>query len=149
MGSVPSEESAVDDFAVHLFTLLGYVPRSRMVRTRVDIPLTICGQECRAATDVCIVDSDDIMLLVQEDKRHNEPKNPEPQLMAEAIAAFQTNKYRRTHILGQDPIAYKVMSGITLKGTSTRFPSPPNLLKALHLTFILLHPPLSMHTSLQ
>lgn len=122
MDPVPSEESAVDDFAVHLLTVLGYaVPRARMVRTRADIPLTICGQECHAKTDVCIVDSDDILLLVQEDKRHKEPKDPEPQLVAEAIAAFQTTNYRRTHVLGQDPIAYKVMPGITLRGTSPIF----------------------------
>jgi hypothetical protein len=28
--------------------------------------------------------------------RHKEPKDPDPQLIAEAIAAFQTNNYRRT-----------------------------------------------------
>ncbi|KIL59137.1 hypothetical protein M378DRAFT_275214 [Amanita muscaria Koide BX008] len=94
MNPVPAEEFAVDDFAVHLLTLLGYVPRTRMARTRADIPLTICGQECHAKTDVCIVDSDDILLLVQEDKRHKEPKDPEPQLIAAAIAAFQTNNHR-------------------------------------------------------
>ncbi|KIL56144.1 hypothetical protein M378DRAFT_540003 [Amanita muscaria Koide BX008] len=108
MDPVPTEESAVDDFAIHLLTLLGYVPRTRMARTRADIPLTIFGQECHAKTDVCIVDSDDILLLVQEDKRHKEPKDPEPQLIAAAIAAFQTNNYRRTRILGQDPIVHKI-----------------------------------------
>ena len=76
----------MDDFAVYLLTMLGYVPRARMARTRADIPLTICGQQCHAKTDVCVVDHNDILLLVQEDKR----KDPEPQLIAEAIAAFQT-----------------------------------------------------------
>jgi len=113
----PEGESAVDDFAVHLLTLLGYAPRTRMARTRADIPLIICGQDCHAKTDVCIVDSDNI-LLVQEDKRHKESKDPEPQLIAEAIAEFQTYNYRRTRILGQDPIVQKVMAGITLTGTS-------------------------------
>jgi hypothetical protein len=127
MDPVPAEESAaVDDFVVHLLTLLGYVPRTgRMICTHVDILLVICGQECQAKTDVtvCIVNSDDIMFLVQEDKRHKEPKDPEAQLIAEAIAAFQTNNHRRTRILGQDPIAHnlKVMPGITLKGTSPMF----------------------------
>ncbi|KAF8817284.1 hypothetical protein BYT27DRAFT_7227904 [Phlegmacium glaucopus] len=105
---VPAEESAVDDFAVHLLTLLDYVPRTRMTRTRADIRLVICGQECHAKTDVCIVDSDNILLLVQEDKRHKEPKDPEPQLIANAIAAFQTNNYRRTRVLGQESILHKV-----------------------------------------
>ncbi|KIM70501.1 hypothetical protein SCLCIDRAFT_1206637 [Scleroderma citrinum Foug A] len=121
MDPVATEESAVVDFAVHLLTLLGYVPRTRMARTRADILLTICEQECHATTDVCIMDLDDILLVIQEDKRHKDPKDPEPQLIAEAIAAFQTNNSRRTHILGQDLIAHKVMPGITLKGTSPIF----------------------------
>jgi hypothetical protein len=121
MDPVPDEESAVVDFVVHLLTLLDYVPRTRMARTRADIPLTICGQEYHTKTNVCIVDSDDILLLVQEDKRHKERKDPEPQLIAGAIAAFQTNNYRRTRILSQDPIAHEVMPGMTLSGTSPIF----------------------------
>jgi hypothetical protein len=88
MGPVPEEESAVVDFAVHFLTLLGYVLRTRIARTRADIPLTICGQECYTKTGVCIVDSDDILLPVQEDRGHKEPNDPEPQLIAEMIAAF-------------------------------------------------------------
>jgi hypothetical protein len=34
MNPAPAEESAVDDFAVCLLTLLGYVPRTRMARGR-------------------------------------------------------------------------------------------------------------------
>jgi hypothetical protein len=121
MDATPAEESAVDNFAVHLLTLLGYVPRTKMARTHTDIPILICGQEYQAKTDVCIVDSDDLLLLVQEDKQHKESKDPEPQLIAEAIAAFQSNNYRRACILGQDPIVHKVVPGITLTGTSPIF----------------------------
>ncbi|KAF8335811.1 uncharacterized protein EI90DRAFT_3047201, partial [Cantharellus anzutake] len=102
--------------------LLGYVPRTRIARTRADIPLAICGEQRHAKTGVCIIDSDDdILLLVQEDKRHKDRKNPEPQLIAEAIAAFQTNNARRTRILGQDAIDAKVIPGITLVGSSPIF----------------------------
>ena len=69
---------------------------------------SICGQQCHAKTDVCVVDANDILLLVQEDKRHKERKNPEPPLIAEAIAAFQTNNTRRTRVLGQNAIDAKV-----------------------------------------
>ena len=62
-----------------------------MARTHADILLTICREQRHAKTDVCIVDSDDILLLVQEDKRHMDLKDPEPQLIAKAIAAFQAN----------------------------------------------------------
>jgi hypothetical protein len=121
MDPVLDEESAVVDFAVCLLTLLGYVPRSKMTRTRVDIPLTICGEQCHAKTDVCVVDEDDILLLVQADKRHKERKDPEPQLIAEAIAAFQATNTRRTHVLGQGAIDAAVMPGISLVGSSPTF----------------------------
>ena len=40
MNPVPAEELAVVDFVVYLLTLLDYVPRTRMIHNRVDIPLT-------------------------------------------------------------------------------------------------------------
>ncbi|KAK0220233.1 hypothetical protein IW262DRAFT_1010740 [Armillaria fumosa] len=121
MDPVPDQESAVVDFAVHLLSLLGFVPRERMLRTRTDIPLVICGEGRHATTDVCVVEADDILLLVQEDKRHKETKDPEPQLIAEAIAAFLSNNARRMHVLGQNPILAKTIAGITLKGSSPIF----------------------------
>ena len=121
MDLVPTEESAVDDFAVFLLTMLGYAPRPRMIRTRLDIPFTICGEQCHAKTDVCIVDGHDILLLVQEDKRHKERKDPEPQLIAEAIGAFQANNTGRMRVLGQDAIDAKAIPGIILVGSSPTF----------------------------
>ena len=121
MNPVPGEESAVVDFAVCLLTLLGYAFRTRMIRTQVDVPLTICGEQCHATTDVCVVDEDDILLLVQEDKQHKERKDLEPQLVAQAIAAFQTNNTRRTRVLGQVANDAKVMPGIILIGSSPTF----------------------------
>ena len=111
-----------------------------MIRTRADIPLVICGEQVHAKTDVCIVDSDDILLLVQEDKRHKESKDPEPQLIAEAIATFQTNNTRRTRVLGQDPIDRKVIPGITLKGTSPIFYKIPVTTKLAQSVALGLYP---------
>ena len=104
----PGENSAVVDFAAHLLTLLGYAPRNRMVRKRANIPLSICGQNHFAKTDVCIVDDDSFLLLIQEDKQHKKPKDPLPQLMAGAIAAFQRNNDGR-NILNQDLIVHEVI----------------------------------------
>ena len=72
-------------------------------------------------TDVCVVDEEDILLLVQEDKRHKERKDPESPLIAVAIAAFQANNTGRMRVLGQDAIDAKVMPGITLVGSSPTF----------------------------
>ncbi|KAJ7160967.1 hypothetical protein C8R46DRAFT_955893 [Mycena filopes] len=113
-----SEESAVDDFAVLLFQELGYVPVGRVIRTRKNIPLVICGEKRHAKTDVCIIDDDGMLLLVvQEDKR----RNPVPQLVAEAIATFYSNNLTREQTFGVPPLPSKVVPGITMKGTSPIF----------------------------
>ncbi|KAI0306081.1 hypothetical protein B0F90DRAFT_1695882 [Multifurca ochricompacta] len=108
-------ETAVDDFAVELFKVLGYVRRLRLARTRVDLPLLICGEERHAKTDVCIVDrsQNDILLLVQKDKRLQqlEPVNARAQLVAEAVAAFNENNAQRES-MGLPPLVSKVMAGI-------------------------------------
>ena len=84
----------MDDFAACLLTLLGFVPQPRMTHTWVDILLIICREQRHAKTDVCVVDEDNVLLLIQEDKQHKECKDPEPQLITKAIAAFQANNTR-------------------------------------------------------
>ena len=97
--------------AVELFKVLGYVRRQRLARTRVDLPLLICGKERHAKTDVCIVDrsQNDILLLVHEDKRLQqlEPVNARAQLVAEAVAAFNENNAQR-EAMGLPPLVSKV-----------------------------------------
>lgn len=118
------EESAVDDFVVQLFRILRYTGRDvgRVVRTRKDLQFWVCGQERHAQTDVCIMNDDDILLLVQEDKRHMDGSDPEPQLIAEAIAAFHCNNKVRVQALGAHAaIQDKVMPGITMIGTMPTF----------------------------
>lgn len=59
------------------------------------IPPLICGETLIAHTDVCVIDNDGILLLLQDDKRLTSMKDPEPQLIAEAIAAFAINNMTR------------------------------------------------------
>jgi len=121
-----SEESAVDDFAVELFKALGYVRRNRIARTHKDIPLLICGELRHAKTDVCLLDRDqnDILLLVQEDKRFGQGENAtfdaQGQLVAEAIGTFSYNNRRRTEA-GLEVLDAKVIPGIIMTGTSPTF----------------------------
>lgn len=58
MASAHGQESAVVDFVVEPLRTLRYTGREsgRVVRTRKDIRLWICGKERRAKTSVCIVD---------------------------------------------------------------------------------------------
>ena len=122
MNGAPLEESAVDDFAVRLFDMLGYTSRSIMVRTRKDIELVVCGMSMHAKTDVCLMmNRSEIILLVQEDKWHLEDRgDPEAQLIAEAIAAFQSNNKRRI-LAGLLPLKHHLIPGIVMIGTAPVF----------------------------
>ncbi|KAH9050758.1 hypothetical protein EDB84DRAFT_1259073 [Lactarius hengduanensis] len=122
MSPAPAEESAVDDFVVLLLRALRYNTRGRVLRTRKDIPLVICGENRYAKTDVCIIDQNEILLLVQEDKRRfMDNSDPEPQLIAVAIAAFAANNQTRRQTLNLTPFDSKMMAGITVRGTAPIF----------------------------
>jgi hypothetical protein len=131
----PAEESAVDDFAVLLLRYLGYAANRRVLRTRKDLPLVICGESRHVKVDVCLLDeNDDILLLVQEDKRHLEDSDPEAQLIAGAIAAFTATNRTRTQTLDVPPLQIKIVPGITMRGTSPIFykiPVTDTLLRAV------------------
>lgn len=111
-------ETAMVDFAVELFKVLGYVHRERVARTRVDLSFLICGEDRHAKTDVCIVDraQNEILLLVQEDNRlkHGNPFKAQAQLVAEAVAAFNENNAEREAI-GLLPMAEKVSHFVSLE----------------------------------
>ncbi|KAJ7784170.1 hypothetical protein B0H16DRAFT_1257318, partial [Mycena metata] len=66
-----------------------------IIMIRQVLPLFIWGSNCSAQTDVCILDSTNILLLVQVDKQLKNGHDPEPQVIAEAIAAFQCNNFTR------------------------------------------------------
>ncbi|KAK0209726.1 hypothetical protein IW262DRAFT_1281228 [Armillaria fumosa] len=103
-------ESLIIDFAVSLFKTLGYVRRERVARTRVELPLLICGGNKHAKTDVCILDrtQNDILLVQAEDRlEHEERANARARLVAEAVAAFNENNAQREAI-GLPPLAEKV-----------------------------------------
>ncbi|KAI6100413.1 hypothetical protein EV401DRAFT_1877610, partial [Pisolithus croceorrhizus] len=118
-----AQESAVDDFAMILLRALGYEPRGRTLRTRRDLLLVICGENRQAKADVVLIDEDEIILLVQENKRHlsETEGDPEPQLIAEAIATFAFNNRRRVLTLGLPTLSSKVLAGITMMGTCPIF----------------------------
>ena len=121
MAIPPGEESAVDDFSYNLLTMLQYnTPHNRYIRRRKDIPF-ICGTDSHAKTSICVIDRNlGTLLLVQEDKRHLESKDPEPRLIAEAIAAFQFNNSRLKR-LGRQPLTQKTIPGITMVGSTPTF----------------------------
>ncbi|KAF5353350.1 hypothetical protein D9756_007804 [Leucocoprinus leucothites] len=119
-----SGDSAVNDFVAGLFRALGYAKRNRVARTQRALSLFIYGEFGQAQTDVCIIDRDrnDILLLVQEDKRFKEGEgvDPEAQLIAQAVAAFAFNNEQRAKA-DMEPLDGKIMPGITMVGTTPTF----------------------------
>lgn len=95
------DEAMVDDYAARLFAALGYIrPDPNIVASaRLDLRLQICGEDRHAKTDICMINISEngSILLVQENKTLGdaEPVNAQPQLVAEAVAAFTLNNRRR------------------------------------------------------
>jgi hypothetical protein len=122
MKVMEGEETAVDDFAAELLRAMGYETEDTAVRTRKNIRLTMCGELVFAKADVCLLDvNSEIFLLVQEDKTHINPSDPEAQLIAEAIGAFQENNAERVNELFLKPLQTQTIQGITMVGTFPRF----------------------------
>ena len=111
------EESTVRDFAVQLFDILGYKGGDIIARTRKSIPYLICGEWKVTTTDVCLLQDDDIILVVQEDKRFRSEDlpDPRPQLIGSAIAAFHCDNNRRL-AAGQPAITSKACNSYKTVG---------------------------------
>ena len=63
--------STVDDFAAFLLSLLGYdEPASddRVVHRRLEIGFIMCGTRVNSKPDICVMDRQDFLLLVQQDR---------------------------------------------------------------------------------
>lgn len=89
-------DSAVDDLAKTIFEILDYDTKDLSIHTREELQLDMCGMRTCAKPDICIETSRlTIKLLVQEDivsvSKDLMNTNPEAQVIAEAIAAFQEN----------------------------------------------------------
>jgi len=93
-----SQATAID-FTHELLRVVGFEERGCILRTGHTISLSICGENNAVAqTDVCLVDRQSMILLVlqlEEDKTIFNSTDPEPKVIAEAIAAFQHNNERR------------------------------------------------------
>jgi hypothetical protein len=90
-------ESAVIDFAVLLFKVLGYSHRERWACMRFNTAFSICGKMRHTTASVCIVgQNDSILRLVQMKRKNMESVNSPAQLVAKAIAASsQNNRHRK------------------------------------------------------
>jgi hypothetical protein len=116
------QETAIDDFAREVLRTLGFEERGLALRTRHIIPFSICGDITKVAqTDVCLLDRRSMILLVlQEDKTIFNRSDPEAQVIAEAIAAYQYNNRKRQQ-MGMHPLDAMTIPCITMVGTRPIF----------------------------
>jgi hypothetical protein len=119
------QESAINDLARSTLEITGFDQTGTILRTRYDIPLIICGENRTAKSDVCLVHLNSmILLVVQEDKAASSSSDPEPQVIAEAIATFQQNDRKREN-LGLLPLDMMTIPCITMVGTRPFFYQVP------------------------
>jgi len=116
------QETAIDDFARELLRIVGFEERGYVLRTRHVIPLSICGDINKVAqTNICLLDRrSTILLVLQEDKTVFNTSDPEPQVIAEAIAAYQHNNQKRAR-MGLSTLDTMTVPCITMIGTRPTF----------------------------
>lgn len=120
-GGDARDGASVDDFTRCLFGQLRYYVPARCIASHRHLPLSMCSTKTLARPDFSVIDFPSrIILLVQEGRRHLERKDPEPHLIAEAIAAFQYNNRRRP-AAGLPAVNAAVIPGITMVGTAPTF----------------------------
>ncbi|OBZ65509.1 hypothetical protein A0H81_14462 [Grifola frondosa] len=114
------EESAADDFAAFILRMFNYDEPDRVIHQQKKISFIMAGQGIDATTDLCLITFTDYLLLVQKDKQYVTSDDPEPQLIAEAIAAFYQNNLTRDRT-GLPRLPSTVFPGITMIGTAPIF----------------------------
>jgi len=123
MTMIPDKESYVVDFVTFILKMMHYDEGRRVIHSREEIWFEMCGERVKAVPDVCVMErfpGRRYFLLVQEDKNHLYLHDPEPQLIAEAIAAFSEHN-RALHAVGLPIIHSKTFAGIIMFGSAPTF----------------------------
>jgi hypothetical protein len=119
-------ESFIDDFARETLRILGFEERGLALTMHHTISLTNSGVDnhtTSAQPDVCLVarlGRPMILLILQEDKSIFRPSQPGAQVIAGAIAAYQSNNLKRSEIRLPKLHAMTIPC-ITMNGTRPTF----------------------------
>jgi len=105
-----------------ILQVLGYERPPNLLQSRHSIPLEICGDsKLSAQADVALLQfSLTTLLVVQEGKITPGARDPEPQVVAEAIATFQNNNRIRRE-MGQPQLESMTVPAITITGARPIF----------------------------
>ena len=124
-----SGDSALSAFAKSVLEVTDFHRQIHtLLYTLFDLPLTICGDNSREAIlDICLVSSQlmpMILLVGKRDKPAFGSSDPEPPVIAGAIAAFQYNNQNRAK-MGLPTLETMTIPCITVKGTRPLFYKVP------------------------
>ncbi|KAG0705462.1 hypothetical protein DFH29DRAFT_278970 [Suillus ampliporus] len=85
--------AGVDNLVAKLFEKLEYDDNDRIIFIGRGLSFDIGGDTSSARTNVCVTGDDEMMILLVQTKKF---QDPEPQVIAEAIAAYADNNMTRT-----------------------------------------------------
>ncbi|KAL1681495.1 hypothetical protein EV122DRAFT_205562 [Schizophyllum commune] len=124
ISTLPSSPHVVTtEFCRRTLELLNYPDRGSDLFIHYSLPFTCCGKRALAEPDLCLIGPANMVLLVLV---HDKPlsnglsQDPEPALMACAIAAFQHNNYVRTSH-GAPPLDIMTIPCVAFVGTRPVF----------------------------
>lgn len=115
------QESAIDDFMKEVLRVLEYEKRDFLLRSHHAIPLLISGDPDQTAqTDTCLSQGSSTILLVAKEETTFSFHDPEPKVIAAAIATFQYNNRTRAQ-LGQPELDSMTIPCVVTTGTRPIF----------------------------
>ncbi|KAG0705464.1 hypothetical protein DFH29DRAFT_906593 [Suillus ampliporus] len=114
-------DAAVVNLMAKLLETLGYDDDHRIIFIHHSLPFSICGASSLAEIDIYVLaDSNEVLMLVRDDQRLLKVTDPEPEVIAGAIAAYAANNKAREAI-NIPPLNTITLPAITMMGTSPIF----------------------------
>ncbi|KAI9570713.1 hypothetical protein HD554DRAFT_2214926 [Boletus coccyginus] len=118
----PDECSFMNDFTAALLKLMKYDEQEQehIIHSYDKIPFDMCGRQVTAKVDTCVMEwkRSRYILPIQRDQGHLSwsPGEPDAQLIAAAVAAFQVNNKSKFH-MNVTPIPWAEIPGIVMAST--------------------------------
>ena len=115
------QEAVVDNFAAKLLEKLGYGDGDRIIFIRRALPIVVSGVLYTTLANVCVMDANNQILLILQNELVPSLKDPEPQIVAKAIAAYKENNKVRVNSLNLPPLSAITFPAISMIGTKLIF----------------------------
>ena len=115
------QEAVLDHFVAKLLEKLGYDEGDRITFTRRAFPIVFGCVEYITHADVCVMGDDDQILLIWQNTLFPSWRDPEPQIVVKAIAAYQANNKVRATTLNLPPLSAATFPAISMIGTKLIF----------------------------